>query len=862
MRRALWWLFAAYLVTLAASDFARHRARPRSEPPPGRSVVVNAVRGDRLTRDPVRIGALDRSPNDSLPHPVVVLLHGSPGDHHEVAALALALSSRYRVIAPDLPGFGASTHAIPDYSFRAHGRYVLELLDSLHVTRFHILGFSMGGGVALTMASLAPERVASLTLLSSIGAQEFELLGDYHLNHLLHGIQLAFFWGLRELVPHFGALDGGMVEYARNFYDSDQRPLRGMLTNYPGPVLILQGSSDDLVPPAIGPEHHRISPQSELVMLPGNHFMAFQHPDLLALPIAAFLDRVERGVAITRATADPARVEAANRPLDPSDLPATTGAVTQLVLLLFLAFATLISEDLTCIAAGLLVARRSLTFVPAVAACLVGIFAGDLLLFAAGRMLGRPALRRAPLRWFVSEADIERSSEWFARQGPRLILATRFIPGTRLPTYLAAGILHTRALTFAGVFLVAASMWTPLLVGVSALSGRQALDWLTAYQRRALPALLLTAALLFLVTKLVLPLFSWRGRRLWLGRWQRITRWEFWPRWAFYPPIVLYILWLALRYRSVRLITAVNPGMPAGGLIGESKWEILQRLAAGSDRVARTALLPGSEPLETKRQRIREFMDHHGLAYPIVLKPDVGERGDGVAIVESEEQRDRYLRSTADDVLVQEYLPGVETGIFYYRFPGEATGRIFAITDKHFPTVVGDGVRTLEELILADERAVATAPTLLARHAGHLTTVPAAGVTVPLVRLGTHCRGATFYDGEALRSEALLEAIDRASQGFPGFWFGRYDVRSPSKTALREGRFSIIELNGATSEATAIYDPKYSLFQGYRILARQWSILFEIAARNHAAGAPLTGWRELRQLFRRHRRALAAHADA
>jgi membrane protein DedA with SNARE-associated domain len=66
-----------------------------------------------------------------------------------------------------------------------------------------------------------------------------------------------------------------------------------------------------------------------------------------------------------------------------------------------LAVATLLTEDLTCIGAGLLVAQGALSFAPASAACFVGIFAGDMLLVLIGRTLGRQALRTAPLRWWI-----------------------------------------------------------------------------------------------------------------------------------------------------------------------------------------------------------------------------------------------------------------------------------------------------------------------------------------------------------------------------------------------------------------------------------------------------------------------------
>jgi D-serine deaminase-like pyridoxal phosphate-dependent protein len=79
---------------------------------------------------------------------------------------------------------------------------------------------------------------------------------------------------------------------------------------------------------------------------------------------------------------------------------------------------------------------------------------------------------------------------------------------------------------------------------------------------------------------------------------------------------------------------------------------------------------------------------------------------------------------------------------------------------------------------------------------------------------------------------------------------------------LQAGRFTVIELNGATSEATSIYDPGNGLLTAYRTLARQWRILFEIGSRNRRAGIKSTGLRELAALLRRHREAKRAHVQA
>lgn len=86
------------------------------------------------------------------------------------------------------------------------------------------------------------------------------------------------------------------MEFARNFYDSDQRPLRGILKSYRGPMLIIHGRRDPHVPLSAAIEHHRLVPQSELVVLNGNHYIVFQRPEHVAAPLIRFLDREYNGV--------------------------------------------------------------------------------------------------------------------------------------------------------------------------------------------------------------------------------------------------------------------------------------------------------------------------------------------------------------------------------------------------------------------------------------------------------------------------------------------------------------------------------------------------------------------------------------
>jgi len=254
-------------------------------------------------------------------------------------------------------------------------------------------------------------------------------------------------------------------------------------------------------------------------------------------------------------------------------------------------------------------------------------------------------------------------------------------------------------------------------------------------------------------------------------------------------------------------------------------------------------------------QRAHEFLERHGLAFPVVLKPDVGERGSGVAVIRNESELEAYLRTAEEDTIIQQYVDGLEFGVFYYRFPGESEGRVFSITEKHFPTVVGDGNRSLAELILQDQRAVCLADVYLSRSRRPVDEVPMAGEPVRLVEIGSHCRGSVFLDGSHLKTSALEKGIDRISQRHPGFYFGRYDVRTPSIQALQEGFFRVIELNGVSAEATHIYDPAVSGLNAYRVLFRQWRLAFEIGSMNRERGArPMPAIELANLIWRRLRR--------
>src|SRR5437867_9557553 len=517
----------------------------------------------------------------------------------------------------------------------------------------------------------------------------------------------------------------------------------------------------------------------------------------------------------------------------------TLFAATAIILLSF------VSEDAATISSALSIFGGPISWPLGFASCFAGIWLGDLGLYSLARYASKNVLRSRWLARLADPAAITYCEKTFAHNSVFALIASRFIPGTRLPTYLAAGLFAMPARRFALITAIGALVWIGVFFALTKLLGSQVLAWFAGFQGKiaaiVLTALLLAAAVLF---------FRKLGSAACVRRW---THWEFWPAWLFYVPVALYYFWLAVRYRSLSLPTAANPGMATGGFVGESKFEILDQLHATSpDSVAEAFLLDGWTTTD-RLLSLHRLSRKHAVTLPFILKPDVGQRGNGVRLIKSWRDALDYLTEVEASVVLQRYANGRhEAGIFYFRFPGKGRGQIFSITEKIFPTITGDGVRTVEQLIRADSRAALIARTYQRRFAHRRSEILSVGEVLKLVETGNHAQGCIFRDGEHLRTDALERVIDNISRKAPGFYIGRYDIRYVNEEDFKQGRnLQIIELNGATSEATSIYDPRNSLFSAYRTLFQQWRLVFAIGAINRANGQTpsslATLWRNWRQ---------------
>jgi len=242
----------------------------------------------------------------------------------------------------------------------------------------------------------------------------------------------------------------------------------------------------------------------------------------------------------------------------------------------------------------------------------------------------------------------------------------------------------------------------------------------------------------------------------------------------------------------------------------------------------------------TSLDEILKTIENSGIKYPFIAKPDIGLRGSAVKKIDTIEDLKFYSKRANFDYVVQDLIPFEnEVGIFYVRYPDEKQGRITGIVSKEFLIITGDGFSTTEELIKQNPRYELQLKALKLEYGEKLLDVLAMGEKLNLVPYGNHARGAKFIDGSHWITPKLTETINKMCLQIPGFYFGRLDVMYKSWEELESGEnFSIVELNGAASEPTHIYDPRHSLFFAWKELARHITYMYEISVQNHENGVP------------------------
>lgn len=342
---------------------------------------------------------------------------------------------------------------------------------------------------------------------------------------------------------------------------------------------------------------------------------------------------------------------------------------------------------------------------------------------------------------------------------------------------------------------------------------------------------------------------NWFHRLLYRPFFIRLFNWEYWSFNAVYGWIMPVWVLLAARARSLFFFAAANPTIEYGGFLMESKKKIYDIIPA--HYYPKTAYFITGTDTPTVIRHLQELQ----FKYPLIGKPDIGGQGRGVKKLVNEADLIAYSAQSPLDYLVQEFVPQPnEVGVFYYRYPGEAQGHVSGIVRKEMLGVTGDGHATMQQLLLKDKRFILQLPVLQKLYSDSLLEVLPAGETRELVPYGNHARGAKFLDDSHLADEEFVKTIDTICQQVPGFYYGRLDIRFTTWEELKAGRnFSIIELNGAGSEPTHMYDPRHSLFFAWKEIIRHWIILWRISRMNHKKGIPYLTQKQGMQMMKENK---------
>ncbi len=532
-------------------------------------------------------------------------------------------------------------------------------------------------------------------------------------------------------------------------------------------------------------------------------------------------------------------------------------------------FLTFVQEDAAIVAASFATVEYGLPLSLAFISVYLGIITGDLFIYG----LGRVAQNSSWLRSKVIGPKVDQVKGWLENNFVWAVAVCRITPTLLFPTYIAIGWFKMPIKRFILVTVITSAIYTPIVFALVTILGDVVLNKLGLWAWGTI----LLVVILFPLRK---AFFSWtkqadgentsvlslpfingiltqdnnqkkqhRGMPSLKGLKRIISFAERIPNGLFYFPVGLRWIALSIRYGNFTLPTIANPLIETGGFWGESKNSILENVGEDQQQwmanyfpFTRTTRLP-----EVDLQEILFKMEESALFFPIVAKPDIGWQGYGVRQIDDENELLDYLSAYPKNVkmLIQKLIPyDGEAGIFYARMPNEQHGKVFSVTLRYFPYVIGNGVSSLKTLIQDNPRTGFKSSYFLGKTHDHLgisaeklDTVPVEGEMVRLAFIGSIRIGGIYRDARNLITPELNNRFDEIAQSIPEFYYGRFDIRFKSTDLLKAAEeFSIIEINGAGSEPIHAWDPEVPFFSLYNELFKTQSLMFRIAAENRKRG--------------------------
>ncbi len=304
-----------------------------------------------------------------------------------------------------------------------------------------------------------------------------------------------------------------------------------------------------------------------------------------------------------------------------------------------------------------------------------------------------------------------------------------------------------------------------------------------------------------------------------------------------------------LRARAVWFFTPSNPKLTFGGMEGEPKKEMYDLLPEGF-YPSTFNVLPGQDFSGIEQQRTA-----CKISYPLIVKPEVGGQGVLFRKLDDAQQLEQYHKNVTVEYIVQALVNyPVEVCIFYYRYPGHPKGVITGMLQKTLLQVRGNGVNTLEQLILTDPKASKYFNHLKKAHISHLQDIVPAGEKYILSYAANRHRGAQLVNLEKEIDDKLLSLLDGISNRIDDFFYGRYDIMCKDIESLKQGKdFAILEYNGAGAGPTHIYSNDYSITRAYKELCMHWKKLYEVSRINNKRGIPYWPYKKGNAFYKKAR---------
>ena len=240
----------------------------------------------------------------------IIFLHGFPFDRHLWVDQIAVLKEHCRVITPDLRGFGDSSAPDEVYSMNQYAADIITLLDILSIEQAVVVGLSMGGYIALTIAEQYPERLLGLVFSNTHSAKDTaaKRQGRYNTAEKTNYDGIGFLVDdMLEKVLSENTLKTkpDVVEYVKQMMKR-QRPsgvrgaLKGMaerkdrtfiLSEIQAPTMVIAGENDQLIPVIRGKAMAREIPHSHLeVISDAGHLSNLEQPELYNQVLLRFVD--------------------------------------------------------------------------------------------------------------------------------------------------------------------------------------------------------------------------------------------------------------------------------------------------------------------------------------------------------------------------------------------------------------------------------------------------------------------------------------------------------------------------------------------------------------------------------------------